>query len=64
MNWKKCTLFDVNFRPQQLTAEELRQGFQHLALKLYSDECTEWRRNRFKSNLRRTRNDGRVHHAV
>jgi len=51
-NWKKCTLFDLNFRPQNMTAEELRKGFHGLALKLYSDEFTQWRRDTFKDNLR------------
>ena len=29
--WERCTLFDVNFRPAQMTPEELRQGFHGLA---------------------------------
>lgn len=51
-NWKKCTLFDLNFRPQKMTATELREGFHQLAMRLYSDEFTRWRRERFKKNLR------------
>jgi radical SAM superfamily enzyme YgiQ (UPF0313 family) len=53
-NWKKCTLFDLNFRPQNMTQEELRRGFHQLAMKLYSDEFTEWRRATFKKKLRRS----------
>lgn len=52
-NWKKCTLFDLNFRPQGMTGEELRQGFHALAMKLYSDEFTKWRRDTFRKSLRR-----------
>ncbi len=55
-NWKKCTLFDLNFRPQGMTEEELRKGFHGLAMKLYSDEFTRWRRDRFKQNLRNPSN--------
>ena len=55
-NWKKCTLFDLNFRPQGMTEEELRGGFRELAVKLYSDSFTQWRRDRFKQNLRKTSN--------
>ncbi len=55
-NWKMCTLFDLNFRPQNMTEEELRKGFQGLAMRLYSDEFTQWRRDTFKQNLRRTVN--------
>jgi radical SAM superfamily enzyme YgiQ (UPF0313 family) len=52
-NWKKCTLFDLNFRPDRMTAEELREGFHGLAVKLYSDEYTTWRRDTFKQSLRK-----------
>ncbi len=51
-NWAKCTLFDLNFRPQNMTEQELRTGFHRLATKLYSDNFTQWRRNTFKQNLR------------
>ena len=52
-DWRKCTLFDLNFRPQGMTEEELRKGFHGLAMKLYSDEFTKWRRETFRKNLRR-----------
>lgn len=51
-NWKKCTLFDLNFRPLEMTGQELRAGFHNLAMKLYSDDFTTWRRDTFKQNLR------------
>ncbi len=54
-NWKKCTLFDVNFRPEGMTGEELRAGFHHLSKRLYSDTFTQWRRETFKQNLRNTK---------
>lgn len=53
-NWKTCTLFDLNFRPQGMTEAALREGFHRLAMKLYSDEFTQWRRDTFKHNLRRS----------
>jgi len=53
-NWKKCTLFDLNFRPQGMTGDELREGFHQLAMKLYSDDFTTWRRDTFKQNLRQS----------
>jgi radical SAM superfamily enzyme YgiQ (UPF0313 family) len=56
-NWKLCTLFDLNFRPSGMSEQELRAGFHGLAMKLYSDEFTKWRRDAFKYQLRnRTRN--------
>ncbi len=51
-NWKKCTLFDLNFHPLGMTEKELRKGFHSLTKKLYSDEFTQWRRTTFKHNLR------------
>lgn len=51
-NWKRCTLFDLNFRPQGMTEQELREGFHNLAIRLYSDDFTQWRRNSFKKRLK------------
>lgn len=53
--WKKCTLFDVNYRPAQMSPSELADGFKTLAGKLYGDAFTKWRRNQFKINLRKQR---------
>ncbi|MDF7824676.1 radical SAM protein [Pontiellaceae bacterium B12227] len=55
-NWKTCTLFDLNFRPLEMTGEELRKGFQGLAARLYSDSFTQWRRDAFKDHLRKSSN--------
>lgn len=46
-NWKKCTLFDINFRPTDMSVEALHAGFKKLAVELYSDEFTTWRRMNF-----------------
>lgn len=51
-NWKKCTLFDINFEPARMSVQELHDGFKKLAVELYSDEFTNWRRNRFKQIVR------------
>jgi len=45
--WQRCTLFDIMYRPQRMTADELRAGFHRLAVHLYSDELTKWRRENF-----------------
>jgi len=45
--WERCTLFDVNFRPARMSAEELRRGFHDLARRLYCDEFTAYRRAAF-----------------
>ena len=53
-NWKKCTLFDVNYYPTPMTAEELTGGFRTLVTRLYGEEFTKWRRDNFKKLLRRS----------
>lgn len=59
-DWNKCTLFDVNFQPKNLTPQILASGFRNLGVKLYSEELTKWRRGNFKKNLRsRVKKHGR-----
>ncbi len=53
--WEKCTLFDLNFRPRDMSEEELVTGFRELGQKLYSEEFTAWRRRAFREKLRRVR---------
>jgi radical SAM superfamily enzyme YgiQ (UPF0313 family) len=50
--WETCTLFDINFRPEQMTPEELRRGFIDLGMRLYSRELTERRRANFEETYR------------
>ena len=50
--WELCTLFDVNFIPERMTADELRENFNKLVKALYSEEETRARKNRFVNKLR------------
>ncbi|MGO9239345.1 MAG: B12-binding domain-containing radical SAM protein [Bryobacteraceae bacterium] len=50
--WDKCTLFDVNFRPAGMSAEELAEGFRKLVVRLYGEENTNRRRGAFMNRLR------------
>lgn len=50
--WDKCTLFDVNFRPADMTPEELAGRFRELVVKLYCEEFTNQRRASFVHRLR------------
>jgi hypothetical protein len=50
--WDMCTLFDINFRPQGMSAEQLRRGFIDLGARLYSGELTERRRANFDNLYR------------
>jgi radical SAM superfamily enzyme YgiQ (UPF0313 family) len=46
--WRKCTLFDVTFQPTHMTPEELAAGFRDLAVRLYAEDFTLWRRDVFR----------------
>jgi radical SAM superfamily enzyme YgiQ (UPF0313 family) len=60
--WERCTLFDVNYRPEGMTVEELRDGFRQLAVRLYSDDFTKWRReNFFRKYFRPTQPESESH---
>jgi len=50
--WDMCTLFDVNFRPKDMSAEELADGFKRLVVRLYEESFTKKRRDNFKKHLR------------
>jgi len=45
--WERCTLFDVNYVPLQMSAEELRHRFRDLVGRLYDEELTRWRHETF-----------------
>lgn len=57
-NWNKCTLFDINFQPTHMSVDELDHAFKKLAVELYSEEFTNWRRSTFKKNLLQQRHQG------
>jgi hypothetical protein len=52
--WERCTLFDVNYRPTGMSAEELRSGFRQLVARLYSHDLTQWRRENFNRKFLRS----------
>lgn len=47
--WGRCTLFDLNFDPRGMTAEELQEGLLWLMGTLYSPEETRARKERFRT---------------
>ncbi|HEX9048009.1 MAG TPA: radical SAM protein [Verrucomicrobiae bacterium] len=57
--WDLCTLFDINYRPKTMSAEELQAGFLRLVKQLYSAEETRKRRTNFKRQLKSSPNFGR-----
>ncbi len=53
--WDRCTLFDVNYTPKNMTPQELREGLYWLSERLYKREGVDYRRPAFFENLRRRR---------
>lgn len=53
--WDRCTLFDVNYRPQQMSVEDLEDGFRWLAAEVYNDH-EYYRRKRHYMDLVKARN--------
>ena len=55
-DWERYTLFDVTYRPTDMTVDELESGFRNLAAELYSAEATRARRRPFlRNDIRRRR---------
>jgi radical SAM superfamily enzyme YgiQ (UPF0313 family) len=52
--WERCTLFDINFHPRGMTADQLQSGFLDLVRQLYSTEETASRRRRFRLMTRQS----------
>jgi radical SAM superfamily enzyme YgiQ (UPF0313 family) len=53
--WDRCTLFDVNFVPTGMSADELQAGLVELGRRLYRTDFIEARRERFFRELRAAR---------
>ena len=68
--WERCTVFDVNVRPQNMSAEELEQGLIDLGRELYGEEAKRGRQRAFKRQWRegmrvdRAKRERRENHAV
>jgi radical SAM superfamily enzyme YgiQ (UPF0313 family) len=50
--WERCTVFDVNVRPQNMSAEELEQGLIDLGRELYGEAAKRRRQRAFKQQWR------------
>ena len=51
--WERCTMFDVNVRPAQMSPETLQHELVELGRRLYTTEQRTARRNAFYSHRRR-----------
>lgn len=53
--WDRCTLFDVNYLPKNMSPQELREGLYWLSERLYSRAGVDQRRRGFFERLRTRR---------
>jgi hypothetical protein len=51
--WERCTMFDVNFRPAQMSPGELQHNLVALGRRLYTDDERVRRRSAFHDHRRR-----------
>lgn len=57
--WNRCTLFDANFQPRNMTPQTLARGLRELGMRLYNSEFTTRRRRRFHQRLESVNRQGR-----
>ncbi len=50
--WERCTMFDVNIRPRQMSSTELERGLVELGRRLYSAEARSDRMSRFRRQFK------------
>ncbi|PPD57513.1 B12-binding domain-containing radical SAM protein [Dehalogenimonas etheniformans] len=50
--WDRCTLFDINFLPKNMTPEQLEEGMIWLGSQIYSEEALAGRKNHYKNIIR------------
>ena len=58
--WERCTLFDVNFRPQGMSPETLQHELVELGRRLYTEEGRKARRHAFHEHRRRFLREART----
>jgi hypothetical protein len=50
--WDRCTLFDVNFVPKNMTVEQLEDGLAWLGSQIYSEQAYNRRKEHYKEILK------------
>ncbi len=49
--WERCTLFDINFMPKNMSVETLTEAFANLAVRVFDDEFTAARRRELRRQI-------------
>ena len=58
--WDRCTLFDVNFRPNKMTVEELESGLRWLFAEVYNETELKRRQRHYMDIVKGCREDRRA----
>jgi len=58
--WDRCTLFDVNFRPNKMTVEELESGLRWLFAEIYTETELKRRQRHYIDIVKQRREDQRT----
>jgi radical SAM superfamily enzyme YgiQ (UPF0313 family) len=58
--WDRCTLFDVNFRPNKMTVEELESGLRWLFAEIYTETELRRRQRHYIDIVKQRREDQRT----
>lgn len=58
--WERCTLFDVNFRPKQMSPDFLQRNLVELGRRLYTEDERVRRRSAFHEHRRRFLREARI----
>ena len=58
--WDRCTLFDVNFRPNKMSVEELESGLRWLFAEVYNETELKRRQRHYVDIVKQRREDLRA----
>jgi len=50
--WDRCTLFDVNYQPKQMSVQELEEGMKWLFSELYSEDAFQKRKRHYVNYMK------------
>lgn len=56
--WERCTLFDLNFRPKQMSVEQLEDGVMGLWRNVWNADALAMRKRHYRDLLRQRRHQG------
>jgi len=62
--WDRCTLFDVNYRPKNMTVDDLESGLRWLFGQIYNEREFIRRKRRFRRAVKQPETQIRIRHRL